>query len=223
MAVDAAARRGPAEPDPVNDLTGSSVAEIADRVLPALTEAMNLLRRSLPAEEALPQGAGGGAGVEERRPELRAAAQVFVDAGFGGMQLRVHDEQGQWAGSAGVRASGEAAEPPVDGHAEALEQRIVRPLGLTGTLAPAADSPDLPEPRTRPVGTGVGPRPRHHRGPPQRRRAGRLRLPDGQHTRRPLLTAGLTTGDSDTDPAEAFPKALGELLATVFCGNGRQA
>ena len=32
------------------------------------------------------------------------------------MQLRVHDEQGEWVGNAGVRKLGEAAEPPTDGH-----------------------------------------------------------------------------------------------------------
>ncbi|MGW1196860.1 serine hydrolase domain-containing protein [Streptomyces sp. NPDC002536] len=49
------------------------------------------------------------------RPELQAAVQAFVDAGFAGMQMRVHDERGEWAGSAGVRKLGEAAKPSVDG------------------------------------------------------------------------------------------------------------
>ncbi|GGK19422.1 serine hydrolase [Streptomyces camponoticapitis] len=50
------------------------------------------------------------------RPELRQAIQEIVDSGFAGMQLRVHDERGHWAGSAGVRKLGEAAKPPTDGH-----------------------------------------------------------------------------------------------------------
>ncbi|MFJ2865647.1 serine hydrolase domain-containing protein [Kitasatospora sp. NPDC087314] len=50
------------------------------------------------------------------RPELRKALQEIVDSGFAGVQLRVHDEQGQWVGAAGVRKLGEAAKPPTDGH-----------------------------------------------------------------------------------------------------------
>ncbi|MFJ1752222.1 serine hydrolase [Kitasatospora sp. NPDC088134] len=137
------------------DLAGGSVAEIADRVLPALTESVALLRRQLPAEaenfrravriavtaasasrpgepgpsvaemarqitealdaaEETPRDTGEAAGRD--RADLRAAARAFVDAGFGGIQLRVHDEHGQWAGSAGVRASGATVGPPVDGH-----------------------------------------------------------------------------------------------------------
>ncbi|WP_431903931.1 serine hydrolase domain-containing protein [Nonomuraea sp. bgisy101] len=49
------------------------------------------------------------------RPELQKAMQAFVDAGFSGMQLRVHDEQGDWAGSAGVRKLGQSAKPPTNG------------------------------------------------------------------------------------------------------------
>ncbi|MFF4616084.1 serine hydrolase domain-containing protein [Nonomuraea jabiensis] len=49
------------------------------------------------------------------RPELHTAIQEFVDAGFAGIQLRVHDERGEWVGSAGVRKLGEAAKPPANG------------------------------------------------------------------------------------------------------------
>ncbi|MEU9080325.1 serine hydrolase domain-containing protein [Kitasatospora sp. NPDC004745] len=49
------------------------------------------------------------------RPELQQAIQEAVDAGFAGVQLRVHDERGEWVGSAGVRELGESAEPPTDG------------------------------------------------------------------------------------------------------------
>ncbi|TDW23653.1 serine hydrolase domain-containing protein [Kribbella kalugense] len=52
---------------------------------------------------------------QQDRPELRKAAEEFVDAGFGGLELRVHDEQGEWVGSAGVRELGSADEPPLDG------------------------------------------------------------------------------------------------------------
>ncbi|MFI6851193.1 serine hydrolase domain-containing protein [Streptomyces sp. NPDC050416] len=50
------------------------------------------------------------------RPELQKAMQEIVDSGFTGVQLRVHDERGEWAGSAGLRELGESAEPPADGH-----------------------------------------------------------------------------------------------------------
>lgn len=49
------------------------------------------------------------------RPELRSAIQAMADAGFAGVQLRVHDEQGEWVGSAGVRKLGSAAKPPTNG------------------------------------------------------------------------------------------------------------
>ncbi|MFI6906017.1 serine hydrolase domain-containing protein [Nonomuraea sp. NPDC050394] len=137
------------------DLAGRSVAEIADRVLPALTSAMNLLKRRDPAEagnfratvliavetartrqdrpspataemvrkvtEALDAaGADRGAVPETAagrdRPELRKTIEEVVDAGFVGVSLRVHDERGEWAGSAGVAELGGTAKPPVNGH-----------------------------------------------------------------------------------------------------------
>ncbi|WP_030275960.1 serine hydrolase domain-containing protein [Streptomyces sp. NRRL B-24484] len=49
------------------------------------------------------------------RPDLQQAVQDFVDAGFAGVQMRVHDERGAWSGTAGVRKLGEAEPPPVDG------------------------------------------------------------------------------------------------------------
>ncbi|MBB3729808.1 serine hydrolase domain-containing protein [Nonomuraea dietziae] len=50
------------------------------------------------------------------RPELQKAIEEIVDSGFVGMTLRVHDERGEWVGSAGVRELGESAKPPIDGH-----------------------------------------------------------------------------------------------------------
>ncbi|MBG0826613.1 beta-lactamase family protein [Planomonospora sp. ID67723] len=52
----------------------------------------------------------------QARPELQKAIQEIVDSGFAGVQLRVHDERGEWAGSAGVRKLGETAEPATNGH-----------------------------------------------------------------------------------------------------------
>ncbi|MGP4098989.1 serine hydrolase domain-containing protein [Nonomuraea sp. KM90] len=141
------------------DLTGTSVAEMADRVLPALTAAMNLLKQQDPAEadnfrgtvlvavetaqmhqsrpspataamarkitEALDTAgaavADGGAVPEaaagQDRPELQKVIEEIVESGFLGVSLRVHDERGEWAGSAGVAELGGTAKPPVNGHA----------------------------------------------------------------------------------------------------------
>ncbi|MCP3803452.1 beta-lactamase family protein [Allokutzneria sp. A3M-2-11 16] len=63
-----------------------------------------------PTNAAVPGAAAG-----RERPELREAMQAFVDIGFAGMQLRVHDERGEWVGSAGVRKLGEPAKPATNG------------------------------------------------------------------------------------------------------------
>ncbi|PZG03147.1 serine hydrolase domain-containing protein [Nonomuraea aridisoli] len=60
-------------------------------------------------------GAAAADGGQDR-PELQRAIQAFVDAGFAGVQLRVNDERGEWAGSAGVRKLGTTAKPPTNGH-----------------------------------------------------------------------------------------------------------
>ncbi|MBG0818529.1 beta-lactamase family protein [Planomonospora sp. ID82291] len=60
---------------------------------------------------AVPKDAAG-----QDRPELRKAVQAFVDAGLLGVQVRVHDERGEWVGSAGVRKLGTSAAPPTNGH-----------------------------------------------------------------------------------------------------------
>ncbi|GAB7180554.1 serine hydrolase domain-containing protein [Kitasatospora sp. Ki12] len=49
------------------------------------------------------------------RPELRAAIEELVEAGFLGVQLRVDDERGEWVGSAGARELGRA-DALSDGH-----------------------------------------------------------------------------------------------------------
>ncbi|MFE3455472.1 serine hydrolase domain-containing protein [Nonomuraea sp. NPDC059194] len=55
------------------------------------------------------------AAAEKDRPELQKAIQAFVDAGFAGVQVRVHDQRGEWVGSAGVRKLGQSAKPPTNG------------------------------------------------------------------------------------------------------------
>ncbi|MFE7108388.1 serine hydrolase domain-containing protein [Streptomyces sp. NPDC057575] len=56
------------------------------------------------------------AAAGQDRPELREVLEGIVDSGITGITLRVHDERGEWVGSAGVSKLGEAAKPPVDGH-----------------------------------------------------------------------------------------------------------
>jgi D-alanyl-D-alanine carboxypeptidase len=50
------------------------------------------------------------------RPELQKAIEEIVESGFTGVTLRVHDERGEWVGSAGAAELGEPAKPPVNGH-----------------------------------------------------------------------------------------------------------
>ncbi|MFI5660003.1 serine hydrolase domain-containing protein [Streptomyces sp. NPDC051684] len=50
------------------------------------------------------------------RPELRDVLQEIVDSGITGIQLRVHDERGTWAATAGAAELDRDAAPPVDGH-----------------------------------------------------------------------------------------------------------
>ncbi|MCP2257454.1 D-alanyl-D-alanine carboxypeptidase [Streptoalloteichus tenebrarius] len=57
--------------------------------------------------------------VEQDRPELRKAIQEIVDSGFVGVQLRVHDERGEWVGSAGLRELGGTDAPPTNGRVRA--------------------------------------------------------------------------------------------------------
>ncbi|WP_157249292.1 serine hydrolase domain-containing protein [Nonomuraea typhae] len=62
------------------------------------------------AADSRPASAG------QDRPELQKAIQAFVDSGLAaGMQIRVTDERGEWAGSAGVRKLGASAKPPTNG------------------------------------------------------------------------------------------------------------
>ncbi|MFG2749558.1 serine hydrolase domain-containing protein [Streptomyces xanthophaeus] len=55
-------------------------------------------------------------GQGQDRPELQKAIEELAEAGFVGVQLRVNDEQGGWAGSAGVRELGQSSKPLTNGH-----------------------------------------------------------------------------------------------------------
>ncbi|MET8336045.1 serine hydrolase domain-containing protein [Streptosporangium canum] len=69
-----------------------------------------------PASATADSTAAPKAAAGQDRPELQKAIQAFVDAGFLGVQLRVHDERGEWVGSAGLRKLGTSAKPPTNGH-----------------------------------------------------------------------------------------------------------
>ncbi|MEU9119950.1 serine hydrolase domain-containing protein [Streptomyces sp. NPDC048506] len=56
------------------------------------------------------------AAAGQDRPELQKAIEEIVDSGFVGVSLRVHDERGEWVGSAGAAELGGAAKPPTNGH-----------------------------------------------------------------------------------------------------------
>ncbi|WP_045745500.1 serine hydrolase domain-containing protein [Actinoplanes rectilineatus] len=47
--------------------------------------------------------------------DFQAAADTFVAAGFGGLQLRVRHGHEEWTGSSGIRELGATEAPPVDG------------------------------------------------------------------------------------------------------------
>ncbi|MEV8443338.1 serine hydrolase domain-containing protein [Actinosynnema sp. NPDC051121] len=96
--------------------------------------------------------APAAAAAGQDRPELREAMRAFVDIGFAGVQVRVHDQRGEWVGSAGVRELGGAAKPPTNGrfrigsNTKAFVATVVLQLvgeGEVGLDAPAADY--LPE------------------------------------------------------------------------------
>ncbi|GAA3187273.1 serine hydrolase domain-containing protein [Nonomuraea roseoviolacea] len=126
VAVEAAARPGQGEPSP-------TMTEMARKI----TEALD---------------AAGAAPAGTDRPELRKAMEEIVESGFVGVSLRVHDERGEWTGSAGAAELGGTAKPPENGHVRigsstktftaALVLRLVAE-GRIALDAPVADH--LPE------------------------------------------------------------------------------
>lgn len=108
--------------------------------------AVTTLAATLLAGAAAPATSSATAGQD--RPELREAMQAYVDSGFTGIQLRVHDERGEWVGSAGARRLGESAKPPTNGRfrvgsvTKTFTATVVLQLvaeGQVGLDAPVAD------------------------------------------------------------------------------------
>ncbi|HEX6355231.1 serine hydrolase domain-containing protein [Actinophytocola sp.] len=96
--------------------------------------------------------ADGVAAAGQDRPDLQATVQAIADSGFAGVQLRVHDQRGEWVGSAGVRELGSTAKPPTNGrfrmgsNTKTFIATVVLQLvgeGSVGLDAPVADY--LPE------------------------------------------------------------------------------
>ncbi|MFI9532284.1 serine hydrolase domain-containing protein [Nocardia fusca] len=58
----------------------------------------------------------GSAAAGPDRPGLRKALEEIVASGFTGITVRVHDERGEWAGSAGLAELAGSVPPPIDGH-----------------------------------------------------------------------------------------------------------
>ncbi|MYT27525.1 MULTISPECIES: serine hydrolase domain-containing protein [unclassified Streptomyces] len=92
---------------------------------------------------AAPKAAAG-----QKRPELQKAIQGIVDSGLTGVQMRVHDQRGDWVGSAGVSKLGATAKPPTDGYfrigsaTKTFTATLVLQLvaeGKVGLDSPAAD------------------------------------------------------------------------------------
>jgi D-alanyl-D-alanine carboxypeptidase len=90
--------------------------------------------------------------TDQDRPELRKAIEEMIEAGLTGVTMRVHDERGEWVGSAGVRKLGETAKPPTNGYVrigsntKTFTATVVLQLVAEGTIAldtPVADY--LPE------------------------------------------------------------------------------
>ncbi|SDT54591.1 serine hydrolase domain-containing protein [Actinoplanes derwentensis] len=52
----------------------------------------------------------------ESGQHFQKAVDEFVAAGFAGLQMRVNNEHGEWAGTAGVRELGDGTPPSIDGH-----------------------------------------------------------------------------------------------------------
>ncbi|WP_245651956.1 serine hydrolase domain-containing protein [Streptosporangium amethystogenes] len=121
---------------------------------PAMAE---MVRRIIAALDAAgvataDSGAVSAAAAGPDRPELQKAIEEIVDSGFVGVSLRVHDERGEWVGSAGAAELGGAAKPPTNGHVrigsntKTFTATLVLQLvaeGKVGLDTPAADY--LPE------------------------------------------------------------------------------
>ncbi|MEV6152768.1 serine hydrolase domain-containing protein [Nonomuraea sp. NPDC052129] len=103
VAIEAAGRPQKGQPSP-------TMAEMARKIGAALDAAS-----ATPGVTAANSGTVPTTLAGQVRPELQKVIEEIVDAGFVGMQLRVHDERGEWVGSAGVRELGQSAKPPTNG------------------------------------------------------------------------------------------------------------
>src|SRR5687768_15624083 len=91
-------------PQMTSDTNDNRVPRLFRRIGTTAVTAALLAGMALPGMAAADAGAAG-----QDRPDLQATVQAIVDSGFAGVQLRVHDDRGDWAGSAGARKLGSAA------------------------------------------------------------------------------------------------------------------
>ncbi|KOU52345.1 serine hydrolase domain-containing protein [Streptomyces sp. WM6378] len=96
--------------------------------------------------------------TDQDRPELQSLIEEMTESGFTGVTMRVHDERGEWVGSAGVRELGNSAKPPTNGYVrigsntKTFTAAMVLRLVAEGTIALDASAVDhLP-------GLGLDPR-----------------------------------------------------------------
>jgi CubicO group peptidase (beta-lactamase class C family) len=94
----------------------------------ATTSYGDITAHSLPA---------GDAAAGQDRPELQQILEAFVDNGLGSAEMHIHDEQGDWAGRAGVSKLGETAEPPANGQVWAGS--VIKPFTATLVLQLVAE------------------------------------------------------------------------------------
>ncbi|MEV0424120.1 serine hydrolase domain-containing protein [Streptosporangium canum] len=114
-------KQAPAEADNFRSivLLAIETAQIRHgRPSPAMAEMAREITAALDAAgvATADSGAVPAAAAGQDRPELQKALEEIVDAGFVGVSLRVHDERGEWVGSAGAAELGGAAKPPTNGH-----------------------------------------------------------------------------------------------------------
>jgi D-alanyl-D-alanine carboxypeptidase len=89
--------------------------QVSRRVAVSALAAALLAGVAAPGVATADSGAVQKAAAGQNRPELQKAIQDVADLGFAGVQLRVHDQRGEWVGSAGVRKLGQTAKPPTNG------------------------------------------------------------------------------------------------------------
>ncbi|WP_245553541.1 serine hydrolase domain-containing protein [Nocardia veterana] len=115
-AVNLLTAQDPAEAANFRDTVLTAVEAAATEPGPATAAMVGKITAALDAGASGANSTAPEAATGQDRPELRKALADIVASGLTGITLRVHDERGTWADSAGVAALGTTAKPPIDGH-----------------------------------------------------------------------------------------------------------